>query len=83
MPIAHVDTVTKNLRFDGTVTKEEDEKGLPLVFIFVGAVLLPYLAKAVLALRRDMVTGGLVIDTRGPEIKIDTTHGSTPASSSW
>jgi hypothetical protein len=71
VPIAHVDTVKNNLRFEGTVTDEKDEKGVPLVFVFIGTVLLPYLADAVLALRREIVHGGLIIDTRGAEIVID------------
>lgn len=70
VPVAHFDTVKENLRFDGTVEKETNEKGVTLVFIFVGAVLLTYLADAVLALRREIVYGGIVIDTRGPEIEI-------------
>ena len=70
VPVAYVDTVRQNLRFQGSVEKEANEKGVGLVFIFVGAVLLPYLADAVLALRRDIVYGGIVIDTRGPEIEI-------------
>lgn len=70
VPIAHLETVKENLRFEGTVTSEKDEKGIPLVFIFVGAVLLPYLANAVLALRREIVYGGVIIDTRGSEIVV-------------
>jgi hypothetical protein len=70
VPIAHLDTVKENLRFDGTVEKETNEKGLTLVFIFVGTVLLTYLADAVLALRREILYGGIVIDTRGSETKI-------------
>jgi hypothetical protein len=68
----HLETVKSALRFEGEITQEEDAKGIPLVFIFVGAVLLPYLAKAILALRRDIVHGGIVIDTRGEKIDIST-----------
>jgi hypothetical protein len=71
VPVAHVETVKNNLRFDGSVTNEKDAKGIPLMFVFVGTVLLPYLADAVLALRREIVHGGVVIDTRGPEIVIE------------
>jgi hypothetical protein len=71
VPIAHVDTVKRNLRFNGTVTEEKDLKGAALIFVFIGAVLLPYLADAVLALRREMVHGGLIIDTRGADVVID------------
>lgn len=72
VPVVHFETVKKELQFEGVVTQEKDAKGVPLVFIFVGAVLLPYLAKAILALRREIVHGGVVIDTRGDKIDIDT-----------
>lgn len=71
VPVAHFKTVETNLRFEGTVTSEKNEKGIPLVFIFIGAVILPYLADAVLALRREILYGGVVIDTRGSEIVIE------------
>jgi len=72
LPTAHFETVKKELRFEGEITEEKDAKGLPLVYIFVGAVLLLYLAKAILAVRREIVYGGVLIDTRGKEIVIDT-----------
>ena len=72
VPKVHFETVKKELTFEGEITEEKDAKGLPLVFIFVGAVLLPYLANAILALRREIVHGGVVIDTRGNKIVIDT-----------
>ena len=68
----HFETVKNELHFEGGITREKDAKGVPLVFIFVGVVLLPYLAKAVLTLRREIVHGGIVIDTRGEKIDIDT-----------
>lgn len=72
VPIAHFETVKKELRFEGEIAEEKDAKGLPLIFIFVGAVLIPYLAKAILAIRREIVYGGVLIDTRGDKIEIDT-----------
>lgn len=75
VPKAYFHTVNEKLRYDGQVTPEKDEKGLPFVFIFVGLVLLPYLANAVLALRREIVFGGVVIDTTGPEIMIKNNKG--------
>lgn len=68
---AHFESVRDTLHFDGEITTEMDQKGIPLVFVFVGVVLIPYLADAVLALRRDMVYGGLVIDARAAEIVIE------------
>lgn len=70
VPIAHRGTVQRNLLFEGSITPAKDEKGIPLVFIFVGVVLLPDLVHALLELRREIVYGGLVIDIRGPEIEI-------------
>lgn len=69
VPARYVDTVRKNLTYEGTERPETDARGGPLV-VFAGAVLLVYLAEAVLALRREIVTGGVVIDTRGPQIEI-------------
>ena len=71
VPEAHFETVKRELTFDGDVQKEQDTKGV-WVFIFIGAVLIPYLAKAILALRREIVNGGIIIDTRNDKIKIDT-----------
>jgi hypothetical protein len=72
VPIAHYETVKNELDFDGTIEPEKDAKGVPLVFIFVGAVLIPYLAKTVIALCHEIKYGGVVIDTRGEKIIIDT-----------
>jgi len=71
VPKIHFETVKKELTFEGEIEKEQNTKGV-WVFIFIGAVLIPYLAKAVLALRREIVHGGIVIDTRGEKIDIDT-----------
>ena len=72
VPKVHFETVKKELSFEGEIKPEKDAKGVSLVMIFVGAVLLTYLAKAVLALRREIIHGGIVIDTRGEKIYIDT-----------
>ncbi len=73
VPKVYYETVKREFRFEGEIKAgDKDEKGLPLVFIFVGVALLPYLAKAVLALRREIVYGGVVIDTRGETIDIVT-----------
>lgn len=71
VPKVHFETVQKALQFEGKVAPDKDAKGV-MLFIFAGAVLLPALAKAVLALRREMVHGGIVIDTRGKAIDIQT-----------
>lgn len=69
VPAPYVDVVRRNLTYEGTEKAETDARGGPLV-VFAGIVLLVYLAEAVLALRRDIVTGGVVIDTRGRHIEI-------------
>lgn len=69
VPAGYVDMVRQNLTYEGSEKSETDARGGPLV-VFVGVVLLVYLAEAVLALRREIVTGGVVIDTRGPQIEI-------------
>lgn len=49
-PAAQVDIVRKNLEFQGQETLQTDGRGVPVLIIFVGLALLPYLAKAILAL---------------------------------
>ncbi len=39
---------------------------------FVGVVLLPYLAKSILELMRQVEHGGVIIDACGPEIEVET-----------
>jgi len=41
-----------------------------LVFIFAGAVLIPYLANALISLRDKIERGGVVIDARDTTVKI-------------
>jgi hypothetical protein len=72
VPKVHLESVKNALRFKGAVSAAKDEKGAVLAFVFIGSAFLPYLAKAILSLRRDMVNGGIVIDTRGEKIDIDT-----------
>ena len=73
VPKVYFETVKKELKFEGEIKEEhKDVKGFPILYVFVGTVLLTYLAKAVLALRRDIVYGGVVIDTRGEKIEIET-----------
>jgi hypothetical protein len=49
----------------------EDTKGLPLFYIFVAVVTLPYLADSLLAVYRKARYGGMVIDARGEELTIE------------
>ena len=72
VPEAHLEAVRNNLSFAGEVSEEKGGKAFGLVFVFIGSVFLTHLAKAVLALRQDMVHGGIVIDTRGAKIDIYT-----------
>ena len=70
VPAAQVDVVRNSLKFDGHETSEQDARGLPLLVIFIGLALLPYLAKSILTLQRQLNYGGVVLDTRGPTIII-------------
>jgi hypothetical protein len=71
VPVAQYEAVKTTLHFTGTIDKERDKKGLPLVFIFIGVTILPYLADAILKIRQKLVQPGLKIDARGADIKID------------
>lgn len=71
VPVAHKETVEQSLRYEGTVEPETDKKGV-MVFVFVGIVLLPYLAKSVLELMREIEHGGVIVDACGSELEIQT-----------
>jgi len=70
VPTVHRETVESSLTYQGTIHEEQDTKGLPLVFIFAGAVLIPYLANALISLRDKIERGGVVIDARDTTVKI-------------
>jgi hypothetical protein len=69
-PAAQASIVRQNLTYTGSETAQTDGRGVPLLAIFVGAVLLPYLAKAVIEVQRQFAHGGTVVDMRGPTVKI-------------
>jgi hypothetical protein len=69
-PVAQAGIVRQNLTYTGSETAQTDGRGVPLLAIFVGAVLLPYLAKAVIEVQRQFAHGGTVVDMRGPTVKI-------------
>ncbi len=72
VPIVHKETVKSSLVFEGDVTEEEGTKGISLVLIFAGAILIPYLANSIIDLRNKIVRGGGVkIDARGEQVKIE------------
>lgn len=70
VPAAQADIVRKNLQYQGEETPQADSRGVPVLVIFVGLVLLPYLANAVLALQRQIAYGGVVVDARSEVVKI-------------
>ena len=80
VPEAHKAMVDKTLRFQGQAEPEKDQKGV-LVWIFVGLVLLPDLAKAIYELIQGMEKGGVKIDTRGGKFDIDTDKSLPPGMS--
>lgn len=69
-PAAQVSIVRLNLTYTGGETTQTDGRGVPLLVIFVGVALIPYLAKAVIELQRQIAHGGVVVDARGPTVKI-------------
>ena len=69
-PAAQVSIVRQNLTYSGGETTQTDARGIPLLVIFVGVALIPYLAKAVIELQRQITHGGVVVDARGPMVKI-------------
>ena len=71
VPVVHKRTVEESLRYQGEIEREKDKKGA-LVFVFVGVVLLPYLAKSILELMRQIEHGGVIVDACGPEIEVET-----------
>jgi hypothetical protein len=71
VPVAHLETVQQSLSYEGRIEREKDTKGA-WVFVFVGVALLPYVAKSILELMRQVEHGGVIIDACGPEVEIDT-----------
>ncbi len=75
IPREQVKTVTEQLTFTGEITGDpatvEDTKGLPLVYILVGAVALAELAKILLEVYRDIKYGGIVIRSENGKIQIE------------
>lgn len=84
VPREHVEAVRERLRFEGKIDPDlastEDSRGLPLVYVFVGAVVLTHLADAILSLHRDLAYGAMVIEAQGDETVITNDprfHGGT------
>jgi hypothetical protein len=70
VPAAQVDIVRTNLQYQGQETPQTDSRGVPVLIVFVGVTLLPYLAKAILTVQRQIASGGVVVDTRSELVKI-------------
>lgn len=51
-------------------TAADPTKGLPIAYVIVGSVLLPYLADAVIALYRKAAYGAVIVDASGDRIEI-------------
>lgn len=65
VPREQVPTVRDNLEFQGEIIPDkstiEDDRGLPLIYIFVGVVTLDSVAKTVLDIYKDAKYGGVII----------------------
>ncbi len=77
VPEVHLETLRKELVYEGEVLPGKDTKGV-LVYIIVGTATAFYISKAILSLRREIVEGGVLIDTRSEPILIET-NKSLPA----
>jgi hypothetical protein len=72
VPAAHYETVKRNLHFRGTVEHENINKGLGVIYTFIGVALLDSLADTIIKLHRRLIQPGLTIDTRSNQIQIET-----------
>lgn len=70
MPANQVEIVRSNLTYEGRELPQTDGRGVPVLVVFVGLALLAYLAKAILALQRQIAYGGVVVDTRTDPVRI-------------
>lgn len=74
VPREDVGMVREQLRFAGQITPDEttrdDNRGLPLIYVFAGFVSLPYLVDALIAAARGATCGGVVIDGAASDITI-------------
>ena len=70
VPAAQVDIVRKNLEYQGQETPQTDSRGVPVLVVFGGLAFIAYLARAILALQRQIAYGGVVVDTRSEVVKI-------------
>lgn len=69
IPVNQAELVRKSLVYDGNELLQREGRGAPLM-IFIGVVLLTYLAQALLAFQRQIKYGGVIVDTRSDPIKI-------------
>lgn len=70
VPANQVEIVRNNLAYEGQERPQTDGRGVPVLVVFVGLALLAYLAKAVLALQRQIAYGGVLVDTRADPVRI-------------
>jgi hypothetical protein len=65
VPRKQVKTVREELNFEGKIIPDlstvEDDRGLPLIYILIGAVTLTTLAKTLLEIYKDAKYGGVIV----------------------
>ena len=75
VPREQVREVRKQLNFEGEVTGDlstvEDTKGPPLIYIFVGVVVISQLAKTLLDIYRDVRYGGIIVRNENGKVLIE------------
>ena len=69
-----LEPVKKGLRWEGKIepdlTSRRDTRGLPILYILVGALGLSQLAKSLIGVAKDYRHGGLMVDARGEDLVI-------------
>ena len=65
VPEEQIETVREQLNFDGEITGDtstiDEDRGLPLIYIFAGIFALSQIAKTLLEVYRDARYGGIIV----------------------
>jgi len=74
IPSVEVESLKERMNFSGKITPDkttaEDGRGLPLVYVFIGIVSLPYLADGLISAVRKATCGGVIVDNTQPTLTI-------------
>jgi hypothetical protein len=73
VPRSQVQNLRDALNFQGQITPKSNpalERGLPVLFVFAGAVAISTLARALVTVYKDMRYGGIVVTARDGKLNI-------------